>query len=649
MDRWLVLCRGEPPPPPSWRGEVEGSWAVFPGSAANWSERTKRATEAWSPDVVLSDLLWDETENPFLRSWLKERDLVWLPTWGETTNLVRQTPLAVVIDAREADGFERVLCEALARANQGTLMTLESGADPRSLPVAAVLVVCARDPVVLGTAIRHAAATGSICIVFGTSPVAARRRICGAETATVELPGSGERIRETMCRLQQAVSAPAAGVAQLPPAAWLEWTRGWTSRGADSLETNGGVDPDTLLGWIGDPLRLEGAEAERWSTIRWMLADRRSHAPFSLRTLVGDELPARLVEFLRRPSGPAWLESFTRGAAAIPAWTERCEQAARDAEASPEIRADLLVRIAEGCFRGVAQGFAFDWRQGLLEKALRLVRDARALSGGSPRGEGLEVTLLAALGRFRESAEAAPGGSGAAEAGWSGLLRLMPGLEGHVPLPDHIGEIRTWVQSCFEKTLDTGAVDGTALHGLVLLAAYEGDVERAIAAAEMARARRGAALADLSLAAIHAWFAGDQATAKRCLAAEAEQSTWPVLQRAYFAEAHALFGDADHAIRLFRSLAADAATLFHRVEGPSFRWQVLAASLRALGEEQQAAGFAMAGRDLHPYGALRDARIAAVRPRVAGGPLPTFNPPIDRNRGYREPLRPPLAATKEHR
>ncbi len=651
IDGWLVLCPDEPPPPPVWRSQVGGTWAVFPGSAANWTERAKAATEAWSPDVVLSDLLREETEHPILSSWLKERDLVWLPAWGGLIKPIgRQLPFAVVIDANEDEGVGRVLGESCAQANHGKVVLLQPSEDNGALPAATTLVPFLCDPVLQGVTIRHAALAGSNCVVFGRSPAPARRRVCGAETKTIEFPRSDGRIREPMQELQAALLQPPGKVREAPLAAWGDWARSWMGLrecGPDAMV--GAEREGAIFRWLGAPLKLEGADAERWSTVRWMLAEPRRSVPYSLRTLVGDEGPVQLVEFLRRPLNPAWLECFARCTAAIPTWTERCEHAVFGATVGAGTRADLLVRIAEGCFHGVAWGFSFDWRRGPVETALRLVRDARAIGAREPRLVEFESTLLAALGRFREAADAAPDGRGTAEAGWTGLLQLMPAFEGHAPLPEQVEEVRTWVRSCFATALANGAVNGIALHGSVLLAAYEGDVARAILAAETARARRGAVLADLTLAAIHAWFVGDETTAQRCLAAETEWPDWPTLQRVYFAAAHALFGDAQRAVCIFRGMEAEAATLFSRVEGPSFRWQVLAASLRALGDERQAVMFAQAGKELHPYGALRNARVEAVRLRAERGALPSFISPTNLNRGYREPLRPPPATTEEYR
>ena len=208
-DAWLVLCAGDPPAPPTWRRSIESIWTVFPGHAGDWTDSTRATTEAWSPDVVITDLLPDEVDSAAWFAWWEQREFAWLPAHGGScTRSIQHHSYALAVSAEFPDWLAGPVVGALADVLGGKVVPIPAASAPAARVMGDLAATtdtvlwCTTDPVRAAVAMSLAAGTNRPALIWGDAGSCVRRQ-WGSESPVVCEPLSGEAdaIRPSLRRL----------------------------------------------------------------------------------------------------------------------------------------------------------------------------------------------------------------------------------------------------------------------------------------------------------------------------------------------------------------------------------------------------------------------------------------------------------------
>lgn len=233
-DLWLVLCDGHPPAPPPWRERVAGRWAVFPGDAGAWTDSTREMTEAWGPDVVLTDLLPDEVDTAAWFAWWEQREFAWLPAHGESgTCRPPRHPFAIAVSAEFPDWLTGPVIAALSEALGGKVVPIPAAAAPAVRVIGDLVATteailwCTTDPVRAGLAMSLAAGSNRPVLIWGDAGSCVRGQWSTDGTIFCEpLPdgtdGIGPSLRRVLRTVRKGLSARTA-LRTTEVLGWEDW------------------------------------------------------------------------------------------------------------------------------------------------------------------------------------------------------------------------------------------------------------------------------------------------------------------------------------------------------------------------------------------------------------------------------------------
>lgn len=273
-DLWLVFCVGDPPQPPDWRSNVAGPWAVFPGTAAAWTEATRAAAGVWRPDCLLSDLLPDETENPVWHAWWRAADFVWLPIRIQNLGSADRPAAIGVLVGKSfpswlADSLRVALPSALGEPIDWRDDVLDDPGAFESTPFAPTrrVVLAGTDPLETGLGLEWASRGGGEAFFLGTPPPALRCRIVDpAAVATAAYPlelesRMGPRLRQLMRELARSPRRRA-------PTPAPDW-RGWLEEVVGKARVDTSLETEALRHLRTVHERPDWPDWEAaWATIR---------------------------------------------------------------------------------------------------------------------------------------------------------------------------------------------------------------------------------------------------------------------------------------------------------------------------------------------------------------------------------------------
>lgn len=246
---WLVLCKEDPPEPPIWRDRRHGVWAVFPGSAARWTEATRGVLDRWCVDWVLIDLLPDEIlEEKGMERWRGVR-LAWLPAWfPKVSDRVVRDRCSILSDEDFDDSKTRILLPAIAAA-------MELKAEPLSCAViewSKRVLLWTSDPVWSGAVLRLGEEEGLHVVSVGSRKLSMFRRLLlgGVAERYLDYSSDSDRLSDFVSSVVKSmdVVASVSKAAPVPEWNWEAWLKGLS--GADDIESDPSIAADFLISLV---------------------------------------------------------------------------------------------------------------------------------------------------------------------------------------------------------------------------------------------------------------------------------------------------------------------------------------------------------------------------------------------------------------
>jgi len=246
---WLVLCKEVPPDPPVWRERQHGVWAVFPDSAARWTDATRNVVDRWCVDWVLIDLLPDEIpEAPWMQQWSGVQ-LAWLPAWfpRASERLIRDG-CSFLSDDGSVDPEILMLMPAIAAAMECNVAQFS---DP-AIDLCRRVLFLTSDPIWAGAMLRLGDEEGLRLVLVGLSKLFVFRRffLGGQAERCLDYHSDSDRLSDFVASVVRSMDVVASVSKSIPVPEWNweVWLKGLS--GADDIESDPCIAANFLISLV---------------------------------------------------------------------------------------------------------------------------------------------------------------------------------------------------------------------------------------------------------------------------------------------------------------------------------------------------------------------------------------------------------------